>query len=414
MRVLIGRMLAVLLLALLAISLPWISALEAGHAQSGARPASESNLQTIALYSHTLGRVSRVNILLPEGYATNRRRYPVLYLLHGFSNSYASWAADTDLVQFARPFPLIIVMPDGDDGWYIDDANGGPKWEDYHIHELIPYIDRHYRTIANRSGRAIAGLSMGGFGALSYAARHPDLFIAAASFSGALDVERLPALGFGIAQAFGLSNTWLRTANSPLELAANLAPLQLLYMATGTGKAGPLDGRDGQETGTVEAALYPGFVQTVAAFHAAGLRPIVHIFSPGTHSWPYWQRDLHQALPLIMVVLAHPHPPPATWSYTTGAASASIWGYTLAVARPPGVDGFVTIAGVRSGGFHLSGQGQVTVITAPRYRPGRTYQVVWDGRLLGTVHADRQGRLTLHLPADGRGGIDTVTIDWHG
>jgi len=163
--------------------------------------------RTLTLYSLALHAYTRVNVLLPIDYARSRRRYPVLYLLHGFTNSYASWAADTDLVHFARPFAMIIVMPDGGNGWYINDANGGQRWEDYHIHQLIPFIDSHYRTIATRSGRAIAGLSMGGFGALSYAARHPDLFSAAASFSGALDVEHLPALGFGIAAAFGFQNT---------------------------------------------------------------------------------------------------------------------------------------------------------------------------------------------------------------
>ena len=90
--------------------------------------------------------------------------------------------------------PLIVVMPDGGrGGWYSNWHNGGrggpPAWESYHIGQLIPLVDRRFRTVAARRGRAIAGLSMGGFGAFSYAARHPDLFTAAASFSGGLDLN---------------------------------------------------------------------------------------------------------------------------------------------------------------------------------------------------------------------------------
>ncbi|HVA90465.1 MAG TPA: alpha/beta hydrolase family protein [Chloroflexota bacterium] len=389
----------------------WASLCTVVPARGGAEAPAVGQLHTLTLYSSALHADSRVNILLPVDYARSRRRYPVLYLLHGFTNSYASWAADTDLIHFARSFPMIIVMPDGGDGWYVNDANGGPRWEDYHIHQLIPYIDHQYRTIANRSGRAIAGLSMGGFGALSYAARHPDLFSAAASFSGALDVEHLPALGFGIAAAFGIQNTWLRIENSPAELAPNLKTLQLLYMATGTGKAGPLDrGNDSQGTSAVEAAIYPGFLRTVAAFRAAGIRPITHVFSPGTHSWPYWQRDLHQALPLIAAVFRHPISAPATWTYKTGAAAANVWGYRFTIARQPGTTGFITISGVTPHGFTVTGAGRVTMTTSALYRPERAYRLRWDGRALGLVRADRLGRLTFHLPPTVGARTDTITI----
>jgi S-formylglutathione hydrolase FrmB len=370
-----------------------------------------SQLRTLTLYSPALHSLTRVNILLPIDYAGSRRRYPVLYLLHGFTNSYASWAADTDLIRFARPFPMIIVMPDGGNGWYINDANGGPRWEDYHIHQLIPFIDSHYRTIAGRAGRAIAGLSMGGFGALSYAARHPDLFIAAASFSGALDVEHLPALGFGIAAAFGLQNTWLRSQSSPAELAPNLKTLQVLYMATGTGKIGPLDGsRGGQETGAVEAALYPGFLHTVAALRAAGDLPIVHVITPGTHSWPYWQLDLHQALPLIAAVFRRPEPAPTTWTFKTGANEASVWGYQFTIVRKPGTTGFISIGRVTAQGFTVSGAGRVTVITAAVYRPGQVYQLRWDRHVLRQVKATPLGQLAFTLPATGNGISGVLAI----
>lgn len=387
-------------------------ALMPAPAAAGTHPLpTTGRLHTLTLYSPALHGFTRVNVLLPIGYEQSRRRYPVLYLLHGFTNSYASWAAKTDLVHFARPFAIIIVMPDGGNGWYINDADGGPRWEDYHMYQLIPFIDSHYRTIANRADRAIAGLSMGGFGALSYAARHPDLFSAAASFSGALDVEHLPALGFGIAAAFGVQNTWLRIENSPAELAPNLKTLQLLYMATGTGNAGFLDrGKESQGTGAVEAALYPGFLRTVAAFRAAGIRPIAQVFSPGTHSWPYWQRDLHQALPLIAAVFRRHVPAPLTWTYKTGATVSGVWGYHFIIARKAGTNGFVTISGVTTHGFMVTGVGRLTVTTAAVYQPGRVYQLRWDRRVLGRVTATRVGGLTFSLPAANAGITDVLSI----
>ena len=143
-------------------------------------------------------------------------------------------------------------MPDaGLGGWYTNwqnpGARGQPRWETFHVDELIPWIDRHYRT----RGRAIAGLSMGGFGAMSYAARHPDLFQAAASFSGAVDTNTPPqaasAIIDGIAgldgglpgSLFGLRETdevrW--RGHNPWDLAVNLKPLSLT-LRTGNGEAG--------------------------------------------------------------------------------------------------------------------------------------------------------------------------------
>ncbi|TMB02806.1 MAG: hypothetical protein E6J70_06435, partial [Deltaproteobacteria bacterium] len=101
-------------------------------------------------------------------------------------------------------FPLIIVMPDaGHDseaGWYSDWADGSRQWETFHTRVLVRYVDGHFRTL-RLAHRAVAGLSMGGFGAMSYAARHPGLFQAAASFSGAVDtryVEPVSGIGFNI------------------------------------------------------------------------------------------------------------------------------------------------------------------------------------------------------------------------
>src|SRR5436305_10111030 len=142
---------------------------------------------------------AKVDVLLPDGYKRHpRRRYPVLYLLHGSFDDQSSWTKKGKTEKLTAGLPLIVVMPQAagkgqGGGWASDWRNerrgGPPKWETFTIRELVPWVDRHYRTRARRAGRAIAGLSMGGFSAMSYAVRHPDLFVAASSYSGATDTN---------------------------------------------------------------------------------------------------------------------------------------------------------------------------------------------------------------------------------
>ncbi len=121
-------------------------------------------------------------------------RYPVLYLFHGGAGgNSAQWTTGGGAVEpITNNRPLITVMPDGGKvGWYtnwVNQQGGAQNWADFHIGQLIPWIDANLRTIAAKSGRAIAGLSMGGFGAVRYAQDRPDMFAYAASFSGAVDL----------------------------------------------------------------------------------------------------------------------------------------------------------------------------------------------------------------------------------
>ena len=129
--------------------------------------------------AHLGGMQVKFNIILPRDYAASDRRFPVLYLLHGYTDDYSAWVTKSNLLLHAPAYEEIIVMPEGGTGWYMN--NQGDKkleWEDYLIQDLIPYVDSHYRTVATRQGRAIAGLSMGGYGAMTLGLRHPDLFAA--------------------------------------------------------------------------------------------------------------------------------------------------------------------------------------------------------------------------------------------
>jgi S-formylglutathione hydrolase FrmB len=156
----------------------------------------ELKFQTPALSGDT-----NVRVLLPTGYDPSRlERYPVLYLLHGSADDYRSWTDKGDAERLTAGLPLIVVMPNAGNGgfysdWFNHGAGGPPEWETYHVGQLIPWIDAHYRTVASRRGRATAGLSMGGFGAMTYPARHPGMFVAAASFSGAVNSNEYPPTG---------------------------------------------------------------------------------------------------------------------------------------------------------------------------------------------------------------------------
>jgi len=130
----------------------------------------------------------KYRVITPQKYSGSNARFSALYLLHGLFGSFENWTDLTDLQTFAVDHQLIIVMPDGADSWYTD-AGSGREYESYLISELIPEIDCRFRTIADRSGRAVAGNSMGGYGAFKFALKYSDRFALAASFSGAFDAS---------------------------------------------------------------------------------------------------------------------------------------------------------------------------------------------------------------------------------
>ncbi len=146
-------------------------------------------VQTIEHEAPSVDRTMKYNIVLPEGYATSDKRYPTLYLLHGLTSNYTAWA-QMRVPEYAAAYDLIVVMPDGGNSWYVNWAENeeGQKnnWEDYIIKDLIGHVDANYRTIAAREGRAINGLSMGGYGGLTLGLRHADMFCSIGSHSGAL------------------------------------------------------------------------------------------------------------------------------------------------------------------------------------------------------------------------------------
>jgi len=150
-------------------------------------------VQEVSFHSEAVDRDMRFNIVLPKDYITSGKHYPVLYMLHGLTSNYLEWTK-LGVPQYTNRHDLIVVMVDGGNSWYLNWAKSyeGQKnnWDDYITKELIGYVDSHYRTIAKREGRAISGLSMGGYGALAVGLRHPDMFCSIGSHSGALKISK--------------------------------------------------------------------------------------------------------------------------------------------------------------------------------------------------------------------------------
>lgn len=287
-----------------------------------AAPAPGAVVDCVVPGIDSLGTIdARVRIVFPTAY-DGVTPLPVVYLLHGVGDTWKTWVANTDVATFAADEGAIVVMPDGgkspEAGWYSDWVDGSRKWETFHTDVLVHWIDSNFAT-GGDGHRAVAGLSMGGFGALTYAGRHPGLFSAAASFSGLLDTQTAGPMtgeGYGLLHNyFGTpdSRTWGDPATSqdewtkhnPTALARAGAFTSLagnLWLTGGTGTPGGPAGDDPKNPGAyaTEQAVW----QTNQTFKEAALQSGTAFhdltYLGGSHSWPYWQYSLHQVLPALI------------------------------------------------------------------------------------------------------------------
>lgn len=143
--------------------------------------------------STILNRAVKYVVYLPADYETSERAYPVVYLLHGYTDDHTGWLQFGEVNRYADQAiaagtipPMIIVMPNADSSWYINSYDGKEKYEDFFIKEFIPSIEKTYRIKAQKKYRGVAGLSMGGYGTLIYSLKYPELFAAAAPLSAAV------------------------------------------------------------------------------------------------------------------------------------------------------------------------------------------------------------------------------------
>ena len=238
---------------------------------------------TERLNSEALGAEVPYQVILPAHYEKSRERYPVLYLLHGISGHFSDWVSRTNLAEHARLYKLIVVLPEGGDLMYVNSPRG--REEDHIVKELIPAVDRAFRTIPLRRARAVAGLSMGGYGALLMGLKHPNLFAFAGSFSGALEIPQMTERK-EIMEVFGPPDTPLRKQNDLWELLkAAKPPLPYFYLDCGT-----------------EDRLLDSNRKFAQALQAAKI-PYEYRELPGGHTWDYWDRQVRQLLMVVKPVL---------------------------------------------------------------------------------------------------------------
>lgn len=262
------------------------------------QPQNAPIVRDATFQSASLGRAMQYRVILPADYDSSRRRYPVLYLLHGLTGHYVDWESRTHLDDYVAGLPLIVAMPEGDDSWYTNSAtNEQEKWEDYVVKDFIPQIDKTYRTIQTRFGRAIGGLSMGGYGAMKFALKNPTMFIFAASFSGALSVtsggfrsRSGSKINEQIAAIYGPEGSAQRLQNDVYELArkvTNPEALPYLWISCGT------------EDMSAENSLIAANQEFAALLVKQKIR---HTYSewPGAHNWKFWDESIVKVIPLLM------------------------------------------------------------------------------------------------------------------
>lgn len=261
-------------------------------------------LESITMSSSLMNRGIRYSIYLPPDYYVSNRRYPVVYLLHGYSDDETGWTqfgeADRLLdegIKAGTLPPMIVVMPDGGVTWYMNDYLNKTRYEDMFVKEFIPHIDSTYRTRTKRNYRGISGLSMGGHGALLLAMHHPDLFGSCAALSAAVftdeSVKNMPEEQYNRTFSFLFSGpvkgeerlTAHYKRNSPLTLAASAPEGDLKKVRW------YLDCGDDDFLTSANAQLH----MTLSS------RTIPHEYRvrDGAHTWTYWRTGLPSALQFI-------------------------------------------------------------------------------------------------------------------
>ncbi|MFT3933174.1 MAG: alpha/beta hydrolase family protein [Chitinophagaceae bacterium] len=232
-----------------------------------------AQVDTVITHSNSMKKDIKAVVILPSNYAS-ATALPVLYLLHGYSGNYADWI--TKAKGFEKGvdlYNMIIVCPDGNNSWYWDSpVDNAYQYDTYVSDELVKWVDGKYKTIKSRKGRAITGLSMGGQGALYLALKHQDVYGAAGSMSGGIDIRPFPE-NWEMAKRLG------SYAQNP-ERWEQHAVVNMLHLLTANSLALIID------CGTEDF-----FYQVNNELHQRLLyRNIQHdyIVRPGAHNWPYW------------------------------------------------------------------------------------------------------------------------------
>lgn len=262
------------------------------HAQATSPKVSlPAKVENHKLNSKLLAREIPYRIILPVNYknANEKTLYPVVYLLHGLTGHFDNWTDKTKLTDYAAKYNYIIVTPEGNNGWYSDSSTAAnDRYESYIVQELIPEIEKKFRTIPDKNHRAIAGLSMGGYGSIKFGLKYPEMFALVGSFSGALGAASFTektagGIGKSIDAIFGAENSENRNSNDVFKLVREMSDdkikkLPFVYLDCGTEDFLFKNNRD--------------FVNLLVE------KKVKHEFRqlPGAHDWKFWDSQIKEFL----------------------------------------------------------------------------------------------------------------------
>ncbi len=245
--------------------------------------ANAGKADTIIVYSKAMQKAVKCVVITPDNYQKSAKPFPVLYLLHGYAGNYARWlTVAPQLKNKADEMQLVIVCPDGGYGsWYVDSpSDSSIRYETFTSTELVNHIDSIYNTYKDRAHRAITGLSMGGHGGLYLAIRHKEIFGAAGSISGLVDLSFFPK-GMNFKSLFGDSTVY--TANLQKNSVINV-----------------IDALKNRELKlTIDCGIYDFLITPNRNLHQKLLKlHIEHDYAerPGMHNAVYWKSSIDYQL----------------------------------------------------------------------------------------------------------------------
>ncbi|WGF89524.1 alpha/beta hydrolase [Marinivivus vitaminiproducens] len=263
----------------------------------------------LTMPSQVLGKDVRYSLYLPPDFDTSKRAYPVIFLLHGGgSGEDTDWfrfgkidVLLDDLIESGAMPPTIVVTPDGrrdeanrNNTYYMNDADGAFRWEDMFVQEFVPFIETTYRGIGTRDARGIAGLSMGGYGALAYSIRHPEMFVGASALSAAFRTDAqivgLDQAGYDrrYGKAWGMGLVGEDRLNEPYRRYSVLDMVEDMPIENVEATAFYLDCGAEDEFFDGNALLHQKLRD----------KEVEHVFMirPGGHDWDYWRTGAEGAL----------------------------------------------------------------------------------------------------------------------
>ncbi|HCW75574.1 MAG TPA: hypothetical protein DHU63_03450 [Candidatus Marinimicrobia bacterium] len=246
-------------------------------------------IENLKISAPSLVFSNRTIIATPKSFDRNRpERYPVILMLHGWSGDETQWYQDAPLQKMADTYNILLVLPDGGyDGWWSDSKlRPSRNYETHIVKELLPYLEENYNATQSKNQRGLTGFSMGGYGSVALLLRNPDVFCAAASLSGIMDIIA-HGTQWGLLQTFGDQSTGLPEwqANNPLDLINRLPGRKLppIFLICGS-----------------EDFAYQENVAMAERLNKKGA-DFLFLFPPGTHSHPFWQENIGEAVKFLVL-----------------------------------------------------------------------------------------------------------------